>query len=57
MEDDWTATLEALARRHLVLEPLITHRYRIEQANEAFAMMTEGREFYNKVLFIWNSGT
>ncbi|MBM3471961.1 MAG: galactitol-1-phosphate 5-dehydrogenase [Armatimonadetes bacterium] len=50
-EDDWTATLEAMAKGHLQLEPLITHRYRIEQANEAFAMMAENREFHNKVMF------
>lgn len=50
-EDDWTATLEAMARGHLRVEPLITHRYRIEQASEAFSMMSEGREFYNKVIF------
>jgi L-iditol 2-dehydrogenase len=52
--DDWTATLEALARRDLNLEPLITHRYRLEQANEAFAMMVENREFYNKVMFVFD---
>ncbi len=50
-EDDWTATLEAIAKRELALEPLITHRYRLDQANEAFAMMTSARDFYNKVLF------
>jgi hypothetical protein len=36
------------------VEPLITHRYRIEQANEAFAMMAENREFYNKVMFCFD---
>jgi L-iditol 2-dehydrogenase len=51
--DDWTATLRALARRDLNLEPLITHRYRLEQANEAFAMMVGNREFYNKVMFVF----
>jgi len=50
-EDDWTATLEAMAKGHLTLEPLITHRYRIEQAKEAFAMMAASREFHNKVMF------
>jgi L-iditol 2-dehydrogenase len=51
-DDDWTAALEAMARRELLLEPLITHRYRFDQAPEAFAMLAEGRELANKVLFM-----
>jgi L-iditol 2-dehydrogenase len=51
IEDDWTAALDAMAQGHLVLDSLVTHRYGFEQANEAFAMMAAGREFYNKVLF------
>ena len=51
--DDWTATLRAMASGKLNLEPLITHRYRIDQANEAFRMMTSGGEFYNKVMFVF----
>jgi len=50
-DDDWSTSLGEMASRRLKLEPLITHRYRIEQANEAFAMMAENREFYNKVMF------
>jgi L-iditol 2-dehydrogenase len=51
--DDWTEALRAMACGDLSLEPLITHHYRIGQANEAFAMMTGGQEFYTKVMFIF----
>jgi len=53
--DDWTETLRAMANGKLNLEPLITHRYRIDQANEAFRMMTGGSEFYNKVMFAFEN--
>jgi len=43
-DDDWSTSLREMATGRLKLEPLITHRYRIEQANEAFAMMAENRE-------------
>jgi L-iditol 2-dehydrogenase len=55
--DDWGAVLMSMALADLDglnVEPLITHRYRIEQANEAFAMMAENREFYNKVMFVFD---
>jgi L-iditol 2-dehydrogenase len=54
--DDWQDVLLSMALAELdglKVEPLITHRYRIEQANEAFAMMAENREFYNKVMFVF----
>ncbi len=50
-DDEWSRTLEALERGSLDLVPLITHRFRIEQANEAFAMMGAAQEFHNKVMF------
>ncbi len=54
---EWEVALILMAQGPpdgLNLEPLITHRYRIEQANEAFAMMAENREFYNKVMFVFD---
>jgi L-iditol 2-dehydrogenase len=50
-EDEWSAAVAAMASGDLNLLPLITHRFRLEQANEAFALMAEGREFHNKVMF------
>jgi len=52
--DDWWAVLMAMAIGGLDLEPLITHRFRLRQANEAFALMSANREFYNKVMFVFD---
>ncbi|MGQ9730447.1 MAG: galactitol-1-phosphate 5-dehydrogenase [Candidatus Zipacnadales bacterium] len=52
--DDWSTALREMASGRLTLGPLITHRYRIDQANAAFAMMSEGRVFHNKVLFCFD---
>ncbi len=37
------AFLELIAERKVLLKPLITHRFPIEQAEPAYAMMKEGR--------------
>jgi L-iditol 2-dehydrogenase len=50
--DDWTETLRAMADGRLQLGPLITHEYPLREANAAFAMMSSGEEFFNKVLFV-----
>lgn len=49
--DDWAEALSAMADGRLNVGQLITHRYRLEQANAAFAMMKGNLEFYNKVMF------
>ena len=51
--DDWFDALMAMEAGLLDLEPLITHRYPIDQANEAFAMMSGNREFYSKVMLVF----
>ncbi len=53
-DDEWSTALEAMGKGDLDLVPLITHRYGIDEANEAFRMMGENREFYNKVMFVFD---
>jgi L-iditol 2-dehydrogenase len=52
-DDEWSMALQAMDRGDLDLAPLITHRFGIGQANEAFVMLAENREFHNKVLFVF----
>lgn len=49
---EWRASLTYMARGQLQTKPLITHRFTLQQAKEAFIMMEEEKEFFNKVIFI-----
>jgi len=49
---EWRASLAYMARGQLQTKPLITHRFTLQEAKEAFIMMHRGKEFFNKVMFI-----
>jgi len=49
---EWHASLTYMARGQLQTKSLITHRFPLQQAKEAFIMMKEEKEFFNKVVFI-----
>jgi L-iditol 2-dehydrogenase len=49
---EWHASLAYMAQGQLKTEPLVTHRFRLQEAKEAFLMMQEGRELFNKVIFV-----
>jgi len=51
-ENEWATTLHFMKIGKLKVKPLITHRFRLKQAKEAFQMMYEGEEFFNKVIFV-----
>ncbi len=51
-ENEWAATLHFIKVGKLRVKPLITHRFELKQAKEAFQMMSEGEEFFNKVMFV-----
>ncbi len=53
-QNDWEESLKALSEHKLNVEPLITHRFPLSECNEAFAMMTDGKTFYNKVMLVMN---
>ncbi len=52
--NDWKASLKAISEGMLDVKPLITHRYPLSKCNEAFNMMKEHKEFYNKVMLTMN---
>ena len=49
-ENDWIESIKAISEGKIKLLPLITHRYTLDRCNEAFEMMKNSDEFYNKVL-------
>jgi L-iditol 2-dehydrogenase len=49
---EWQACLSYIARGQLETEPLITHRFTLQGAREAFMMMNREEEFFNKAMFI-----
>ena len=52
-KNEWATSLQFMEKGKLKVGPLITHRFKLRQAKEAFQMMYEKREFYNKVVFIF----
>ena len=56
IQNDWKESLKAMAEGKINVKPLITHRYPLSQCNEAFEMMKNREEFYNKVMLVMNGG-
>jgi len=50
--NEWAATLCFMKVGKLRVKPLITHRFELKEAEEAFQMMYQGKEFFNKVIFV-----
>ena len=50
--NDWQMAVEALETGKVRVSPMITHRFPLSQVHDAFRLMTEGKEFYCKVLLI-----
>ncbi len=53
-DDEWAAALAAMADGRLRVAPLITHRFRLEQAGEAFSLIAENARFYQKIMFVFD---
>lgn len=52
-KNEWHTALQFMSSGKLNLKPLITHRFALDQAREAFDMMYRRQEFFNKVMFIF----
>lgn len=50
-KNEWKTTLHFVSTKQLNVKALISHKYPLKKCNEAFDMMFEKKEFYNKVLF------
>ncbi len=52
-KNEWLTALQFMSSGALDLKPLITHRFKLDQANKAFDMMYNRREFFTKVMFVF----
>ena len=50
--NDWQAVAAAMAEGDMLFEPLITHRFTLDQCNKALEMMRDKTEFFTKVTFV-----
>jgi len=49
--NDWEAVVISLGQGNLQLKPLISHRFSLEEAPQAFRMMVQKTQPYNRVIF------
>lgn len=54
-ENDWKESLNAMASGKINVKVLITHTFPLKECNEAFEMMKNKSEFYNKVMLNINT--
>lgn len=54
IDNDWKESLSAMADGKINVKPLITHKFPLIKCNEAFEMMKNKNEFYNKVILNMN---
>lgn len=50
--NDWKTALDAIASGKLHVKELISHRFDFSEGEKAFGVMTERKEFFNKVMFV-----
>ncbi len=50
--NEWRIALQAIADRRIDVRPLVSHRFDFAQFEQAFDLIRNRREFFNKVLFI-----
>jgi L-iditol 2-dehydrogenase len=48
---EWEKSLEFMDRGKLKINPLVSHRFRLEECQQCFDMMYNRKEVFNKVLF------
>lgn len=54
MQNDWQDSLLAMQNKSLELDPLITHRFALEDYEQAFTVMHKKTEMYCKVMLVMN---
>jgi len=50
--NDWQESIDAISNKAIEPEKLITHKINLENADRAFDMIGERKEFYNKVVLV-----
>jgi len=52
---DWDVAVDALESGRIVVDPLISHTFVLEDVHEAIQLMAEGREYFCKVVLVFPS--
>lgn len=52
LDHDWRIVLDLLNNKRLIVKPFISHRYPLSKVQEAFEMIYNRREFFNKVIIL-----
>lgn len=50
--NEWETAIKFVADKKIVSEPVVSHKFKLEQVKEAFNMIREKKEYYNKVIFL-----
>ncbi|MBC1335283.1 galactitol-1-phosphate 5-dehydrogenase [Listeria booriae] len=50
--EEWTTSIAFVNQGRIQLKPLISHRYKVEEVGDAFAMILGREEDYNKVMIL-----
>lgn len=50
--NDWRTALNAIASHSVDVRPLISHRFHLSEADKAFDIILNHKEFFNKVMFV-----
>jgi len=53
-KNEWETTLYFMKTGELKVKLLITHHFKLKQVKKVFQMMYQGKEFFNKVIFVLN---
>lgn len=51
-QNDWAKSLQAMSDGSINALPLVSHRFKLSDNMKAFDLMKNGKEYYNKVMFI-----
>lgn len=47
---EWKVSIDEIAKGNIKVEPLITHKFSVEEVDKAFNMIRDRKEFFNKIL-------
>lgn len=50
--NDWRTALDAISSRIVDVRPLVSHRFALSEYEQAFKLILDRKEFYNKVMFV-----
>ena len=52
---EWKVSIEEISKGNILVDPLTTHKFPIEEVDKAFDMIRDRKEFFNKIM-IYSGG-